>query len=153
MGMLISDLHPVDRPRERLASRGPAALSEDELLAAVLRTGYAGKCALEVASGLLRLHPNGGLSRIPWRELSALKGMGPSRAAALAAALELGRRWSQPPPPGGLDTPAQAYAVLSDIGRARREHFVALYLNARNQLLSRETVSIGTLTASLVHPR
>ena len=152
--MLLRDLHPVERPRERLWRCGPEALSDEELLAVVLRTGYRGKSALEVSAAALRALPQG-LTKAGLNELSKLKGVGPSRAAALAAAFELGRRGAA----AGdgrpvLDSPSRVLEhVPADVRTGRKEHFLAFYLNARSQLLHRETVSIGTLSASLVHPR
>ncbi|MBI5208380.1 MAG: DNA repair protein RadC [Elusimicrobia bacterium] len=148
-------MHRVERPRERLASRGPRALAEEELLSMVLRTGYAGRSALEVARDLLAGHPEGGLGRLGLRDLRRLKGMGTSRACALCAALELARRWSGGDDAAGIavDGAERVWALLQDLPAKRQEHFVALYLDARNRLIHRETVSIGTLTASLVHPR
>jgi DNA repair protein RadC len=155
MTMRISELHPVERPRERLAEHGPETLSEEELLAIVLRTGYAGCSAIELARGLLRRYPGKALGRLPLCELKRVKGVGLSRAAALGAALELARRWEGRNDSGLplLDSPAKVWERLADMRGKKKEHFVAFYLNACNRLLRQETVSIGTLTASLVHPR
>jgi DNA repair protein RadC len=76
-----------------------------------------------------------------------------ARAARLSAALELAELWSSPEVPGPIDSPRAALRELGDIARLRKEHFVALYLDACHRPLYRETVSVGTLTASLVHPR
>ncbi|MFH1725582.1 MAG: DNA repair protein RadC [Elusimicrobiota bacterium] len=154
-GLRVADLHPVERPRERLFERGPRALRDEELLAVVLRTGYAGCGVLDLARGLLRRYPDGTLGRLPVRELSRQKGVGRSRAAVLAAALELGRRWESRGSDEGplLDSPQRVWLELSALRGKRKEYFVAFYLDACNRLAHRETVSIGTLTASLVHPR
>lgn len=151
----ICDLHRVERPRERLLARGAPALSDEELLAAVLRTGYSGRGVLELAKDLLRRYPGGGLARLPAPELSRIKGMGPCRACALAAALELGRRWDGRGAERGaaLDSPRRVYAELGEVREKKKEHFVAFYVDALSCVIHRETVSIGTLTASLVHPR
>lgn len=143
------------RPRERLLARGPAALSEAELLACVLGTGVQGQDALALSESLLCRHPEGALGRLPVRELAVERGMGESRAARLAAALELGRRWAEPSPtaPEPVDSPRRALRELGELGTLKKEHFVALYLDACHRPLHRETVSVGTLTASLVHPR
>jgi DNA repair protein RadC len=81
-------------------------------------------------------------------------GIGPARAAALAAAFELGRRASESPAASAaIHGPDDVLAQVRDLPRARREHFVVLLLNARHELQCRETVSIGSLNASIVHPR
>lgn len=151
----IADKHPVERPRERLLARGARALADEELLALVLRTGYAGRGVLELSRELLARHPDGGLARLPAEALARQKGVGASRACALSAAFELGRRWSPAAAEERtrLDSPERARAELADLAGKRREHFVACYLDACHGLIHRETVSIGTLTASLVHPR
>jgi len=153
-GVLLRDLHPVERPREKLARSGPEALSDQELLALMLRTGYAGRSVMDLAAGLLTGFP-GGLSAAGFSELSRVKGVGASRAAALVAAFELARRslGRQDHRPV-LDSPGRVLeAVPEEVCAGRKEHLLAFYLNARSQLLRQETVSIGTLQASLVHPR
>ncbi|MBI4375574.1 MAG: DNA repair protein RadC [Elusimicrobia bacterium] len=152
--MRLHDLHRVQRPREKLASRTAEALSDEELLALLLRTGYRGRGVLELSSALLKAFP-GGLDRAAFDELASIKGMGPSRAAAVVACFELGRRWlgrldHRPV----LDRPENVMAQIPPVVLGgRKEHFLAFYLNARGQLIQKETVSIGTLSASLVHPR
>lgn len=140
-----------ERPREKLARRGAEALSDAELIALLLRTGGRGRSALEVAEDLLREMPEGagaGFSR-----LRRVRGVGPVRAAVLSAAAELSRR-SRPDPRPVVDSARAAVGLVPAAVRgARKEHFVVLCLNARRQLVHQETVSVGTLSASLVHPR
>ncbi|MBI5241482.1 MAG: hypothetical protein HY926_13500, partial [Elusimicrobia bacterium] len=153
-GILLRDLHPVERPREKLASSGPEALSDQELLALVLRTGYAGRGVMDLSASLLEGFP-AGLGAAGYEALRRVKGVGASRAAALVAAFELARRFSgrQDPRPV-LDSPVRVLQAVPEAVRAgRKEHLLAFYLNARSQLVHQETVSIGTLSASLVHPR
>jgi DNA repair protein RadC len=88
------------------------------------------------------------------RELATTPGLAVGQAATLAACFELGRRLYRPESgPRALTQAADVHAVARDLELARREHFVAFYLDARNRVLSRETVSVGTLSASIVHPR
>ena len=153
-GVFLRDLHPVERPREKLERSGPEALSDQELLALVLRTGYAGRSVMDLASALLAEFP-GGLPEAGFASLRRVKGVGTSRAAALVASFELARRFSgkedlRPT----LDSPGRVMqAVPEEVRAGRKEHLLAFYLNARSQLVHQETVSIGTLSASLVHPR
>lgn len=141
----------ADRPREKLARRGPEALSDAELVALLLRTGSAGRSALEVAEGLLRDLPEG--ADAGFEKLRRVRGVGPVRAAALAAAAELSRRRRPDPRPVVDCAGAAAGHVPAAVRAARKEHFLVLCLNARRQLVHLETVSVGTLSASLVHPR
>lgn len=153
--MRISEMHPVERPRERLMALGAQALADSELVALLLRAGYAGRSALELARELTRRFPRGRLALLSPQALRRIKGLGLSRAAALAAAAELGRRWALEGLAGeaAFEDPARIWEDMRELRGRRQEHFVAFYLDARNRLIHRETVSIGTLTASLVHPR
>ena len=141
----------TERPREKLARRGPEALSDAELVALLLRTGAAGRSALELAEGLLRDLPEGPAAG--FERLRRVRGVGPVRAATLTAAAELGRRGRPDTRPVVDSARAAVGLVPADVRRARKEHFLIFCLNARRQLVHHETVSVGTLSASLVHPR
>jgi DNA repair protein RadC len=141
------------RPREKLRARGVAALSDAELLALVLGSGSARRSALRIGRFLARRPPAelAGWSTARWL---LVPGVGPARASALAAAFELGRRGSERRPASpAIRGPEDVLAQVRDLARARKEHFVILILNARHELQCRETVSIGSLNASIVHPR
>lgn len=140
-------------PREKLATLGATSLTPADLLSLVLGSGTAGRSAAMVARSLARRRLSE-LSEWPALRWLAVAGIGPARAAALVAAFELGRRASLPAPTSGpIRGPEDVLAHVRELRRARREHFVVLLLNARHELQSRETVSIGTLNASIVHPR
>jgi DNA repair protein RadC len=141
----------IERPREKLARRGAESLSDAELVALLLRTGSAGRSALELAEGLLRDMPEG--AGAGFERLRKVRGVGPVRAAALTAAAELGRRGRPDPRPVVDCARTAAGLVPAAVRSARKEHFLILCLNARRQLVHQETVSVGTLSASLVHPR
>ena len=144
---------PVRGPREKLRERGAAALEDAELLALVLGSGVAGRSALRIGRSLARQSP-AELARWPSARWSSEAGLGPARAAALVAAFELGRRALEATPEGApIRGPEDVRPHVRDLLRARREHFVVLLLNARHELQRRETVSIGSLNASIVHPR
>lgn len=145
------------RPRERLEARGASDLADAELLALVLRSGGAGRGALELAQSLIGhaggLRPVGDLS-LP--ELRALPGLGPAKAASIAAALEIGRRLAahRLEPGQRLLSPEEVYRhFFGGLRDARHECFIGVHLDARQRVLSERLVSQGTLTASLVHPR
>jgi DNA repair protein RadC len=147
----------TDRPRERLTESGAAALSDAELVALLLRTGDRQRDALGVAARLLeRFAGLRGLARASAREMCSAPGVGPAKTASLLAALELGRRLE-----GRRLSAGVALRSPADIDRhfrpelrdVRQEHFCVVLLDARHRVLRTETVSRGTLTASLVHPR
>ncbi len=151
--MNAAEAAPAERPRERLARLGPEALKDQELVALILRTGYPGRGAMDLAASLINDHPRG-LGRVPYGVLRRVKGVGASRGAAMVAAFELARREGAVDPRPVLDSPARVLEhVPKAVLEARKEHFLAFYLNGRSQLIGSETISIGTLSASLVHPR
>ena len=145
----------VERPRERLARVGAEGLKAEELLAIVLRTGYPGHGAVEVARDILRSHSSAQLLGLRLAELSRLRGMGISRAATLLAAAELVRRAEKNSDPSfpTIQSVEDVAAQAIEIRDKKKEYLLAFFLNARHQLIAKETISIGTLTASLAHPR
>jgi DNA repair protein RadC len=146
-----------DRPRERLTALGPAALSDAELLALLLRTGDRGADALAVATALLEHHGGlHGLARVRGRELKDAPGIGPAKSASVCASLELGRRLAarRLHPGAAIRGPGDVFAHFHPSLRlVPHEKFIALLLDGRHRVLREEVVSQGTLTASLVHPR
>ena len=152
--MSLLDWPEGDRPREKLAQRGPASLSDTELLAILIRTGSRGSSALDLARPLAAF----GLaevSTLTFEELAGRSGVGPSRAAAILAAFELGRRAVRPPAERlNLSTPEAIFRYFGpQLNHLRKERFIAMALNAKNRLLREEIISEGDLSSSIVHPR
>lgn len=156
--MAIRDWPAAERPRERLAQQGAAALSDAELLAIFLRVGVRGKSAVDLARELLAsfdgdLAALGGAST---KELARLPGIGPAKAAQLAATLELARR-ALAGPLKLKDALASPQAVRDwlrlSLGNLQHEVFVALWLDAQNRLIASEELFRGTLTQTSVYPR
>jgi DNA repair protein RadC len=144
---------PPPRTRERLGAEGAAALSDGELLALVLGSGTPGRSAVRIGRALARKRP-AELAEWPSARWMRVPGIGPARASALVAAFELGRRATERPLLSpSIRGPDDVLAQVRDLARARKEHFVVLMLNARHELQARETVSVGSLNASIVHPR
>jgi DNA repair protein RadC len=147
----VLDLPPTERPRERLFNIGPAALSDTELLAILLNTGIRGKNVMALAEELLEL-----LDRHkeipPVEEISRLGGMGKSKAAAVAAMLEFGRRrWGAPGT--RIRHPQDIYAVIRHIADRKQERFISISLNGAHETMSVRVVTIGLLNRTIVHPR
>lgn len=155
--LLIKDFPQDERPRERFVLNGPQSLSNHELIAILLRTGTKDESVLQLANRLithfegLRLLKDASLD-----EITAIKGIGSAKAIQLLAAVEIGRRIStltyddrytiRSPEDG-------ANYVMHDMRFLSQEHFVCLYLNTKNQVLHKQTIFIGSLNASIVHPR
>ena len=151
----IKGLSKHEMPREKLMEKGVENLRDSELMAILLRTGVAGKDVLQVSQEILKKFPTKNLLALDFESLAKIKGIGPAKSCLLLAAFELTKR-SLEVEDNNLPTiisAKDAVAQLQELRTAKKEHFVALYLNARNQLLSKETISIGTLNASLIHPR
>ncbi|MCF8183518.1 MAG: DNA repair protein RadC [Polynucleobacter sp.] len=156
--MAIRDWPAAERPRERLVLQGAAALSDAELLAIFLRVGVRGKSAVDQARELLARF-DGNLAKLAaasTQELACLPGIGPAKAAQLAASLELARRALA----GALkvrDSLASPQAVGDwlrlSLGNRPHEVFLALWLDAQNRLIVSEELFRGTLTQTSVYPR
>jgi DNA repair protein RadC len=151
----IKDLPKHKRPREKLVKKGAENVSNAELLAILIRTGRAGKSALDIARETLRKYPLSKLLAVTRDELTTVKGLEDTKAITIKAALELGSRaaGSFSDSLSILDSVKATVAQLADLRGKQKEYFKVLYLNARKQLVHKETISIGTLTQTLVHPR
>ncbi|PKM47167.1 MAG: hypothetical protein CVV03_04640 [Firmicutes bacterium HGW-Firmicutes-8] len=153
----IKELPEDLRPRERLIRQGPEVLTVVELLAVLLRTGTSSMSALDLAA--LLLAKSGGLLGVTEssvEELCSIKGLGPAKAAQLKAAIELGRRLSAEVsgPRQLIRTPVDVHNLLKERMRyCDREHFLAVFLNTKHHVITVETISVGSLNSSLVHPR
>jgi len=155
--MGIADWPEDERPRERLLKLGAAALSEAELLAIFLRTGIAGKSAVEVGRDLLARF--GSLHRLfaaPLEDVAAVRGLGPAKYVQLQAVVEMARRAlaEQIQDRDAMSSPqaVRDYLRLS-LGGRPHEVFVAMFLDAQNRLLGCEELFRGTLTQTSVYPR
>ena len=150
----IRDLPAADRPRERLRDAGAGALSNQELLAILLRTGSANESALAVAARLLgRFEGLVGLARSSFAELCAEHGLGEAKAAQLQAALELGRRVvaAQPEERALIRYPIDVANLLQgEMGLLDQEHLRVLLLNTRNQVLATHEVYHGNVNTAVV---
>ncbi len=142
------------RPRDKLIRFGPAGLHPSELLAVLLGTGTKGRSVIRIAEDLVSAHGSQGLLDLSLQDWSKERGVGRVKAAQMLAAFELGRRLLSPPAEEPrVSSPAEAYTLVRDLKKARKEHLVALYLDAQNRLICRETVSIGSLNTTRTHPR
>ena len=160
----IADLPTNERPRERLLSLGAKNLSTAELLAILLATGQGkGKLsAVGLGQHILqelskhRREPLDVLRDVSPQELMAIPGIGPAKATAILAAVELGKRTFQVRPMERIEVnnPMVATAALShDLMWQSQERFAVLLLDAKNRLIATKVITIGTATETLVHPR
>lgn len=155
--LTIKELPADERPREKMKERGAQALGNSELLAILLRTGTAAESALRLAENLLdREGGLAGLGHATIEEVEQVRGIGEAKAVTLLAALELGRRLASLAP---LDRTAVrspddiAALLLPRFRYESRESFVAVLLSTKNHVLKTSVISVGSLNASIVHPR
>lgn len=155
--MRMKNVPLYERPRERLLRQGAALLSDSELLAILLRTGFEQQSAIDVAKQLLvafqDLH---GLAQASQEELTRIKGIGPVKAIELQAAFELGRRLQQKRQfeRTTIRYPRDvANLLMPEMRQLTQEHFICLFLNTKNHVTGKETIFVGSLDASIVHPR
>ncbi|TKR29327.1 JAB domain-containing protein [Luteimonas gilva] len=155
--MHIREWPAAERPREKLLAHGAQALSDAELLAIFLGSGLRGRDAVGTARELLAVHgPLRALLDRPAEALARLPGLGPARACALAAALELGNRHLAGALERGdaLGDPAAAGRYFAQrLRHQRQEVFAALFLDTRHRAIAFEEMFRGTLDGAEVHPR
>ncbi|MFY9463005.1 MAG: DNA repair protein RadC [Candidatus Sungiibacteriota bacterium] len=151
--MKIKDLPRIERPREKLQKYGPERLSDAELLAILLRTGRQGISAVELARKILAHKNNKTIADAGVDELRRVPGLGLAKSCEIIACFELGRRLLQGKKSTLLLSPEEVWQELKDIRNQKKEHFIIFFLDARNQEIAREVISVGTLTMSVVHPR
>jgi len=153
--MKIKDLPKTDRPREKLIQKGAQNLKDEELLAILLRTGREGKNVLEVAKQILSRYSKKRLLKLSYDDLLKIKGINSAKVCTILAATELVKRALEK----GEETLPIIRSTKDVIAQAvymrdkTREHLMVIYLNARNEMIFKKPMFIGTLNANLVHPR
>lgn len=157
MNFKIKDLPLEERPRERLKEKGPTSLSNEELIAILLRTGNKEESVKELALCVIKSLTNfRDLNRITYRDLMKIKGIKEAKAITIVAAIELGRRLATKEELKKLKVTSAE--VLYEHFRlkiidTKQEKLFAVFLNTKNEVISYETIFIGTQNKSLTHPR
>ena len=153
--MRIHDLDPDNRPRERCLRSGPSALSSAELMALILKTGTRGKNILETCNELMGRYGLEKLADLSMGELQENDGIGPAKAMQIKAVFELQKRLTfkrntNKKVPSARDVFEYMNGRVPD---ETKEHLFLLHLNTKNQIMRHDLISVGTLNASLIHPR
>lgn len=149
--MRIKDLSKIDLPREKLEKYGTEKLQDHELLAVLLGSGVQGVNVLELSKRILKVMQRSG-SALSLDELMNIKGLGRAKSLQILAIRELSSRLMQNQKKEILSG-KDIWNACSDIRDSKKEHFVVFYLDVRSHIIERKLVSIGTVSASLVHPR
>jgi len=153
--MRIADIPLENRPRERFLRQGASVLSEAELLAVILQKGTKEENVIDMSNRLIAKYGIDKLSDLSLVELQEIKGIGPAKAMQIKAVFEFNKRYSLPSKAGKPITCAKdvyEYACGRILDK-NKEQFMILHLDSKNRVIKDEIVSIGTLNASLIHPR
>lgn len=158
MNVLIKDIPLDERPRERLINKGVKYLSNEELLAILLKTGTKDYSVKDLANNILKQLDNiNNLKAINMESLIKIKGIGKAKACEILAAVELGKRLNKK-----IDNLNQIKVYSSDsiyeyfkykLSEELQEHFYCVYLDTKNKIIKDKLLFIGTINESLVHPR
>lgn len=141
-----------ERPREKLQVKGVGSLSDIELIMAIIGSGNAQADVTKISRALKKLLDEKA-SELTYEDIAGVKGMGPAKASKFFASFELWRRKFEVNERPIIDSPEKAAEQLTDIRDKKQEYFVCLTLDGANRLIAKRTITIGTLTSSLVHPR
>lgn len=150
--MKLRDKIPSDRPREKLALYGAARLSDLELLMAIIGSGNKQADVGVIARRVLKVLQTKGAD-VLYDDLKTVGGLGAAKIPVILASFELARRHLIEPDRPVIDSAEKAYEALKEYVGKTQEHFVMLTLDGANRLIDKHLISVGTLTASLVHPR
>ena len=148
----MKDKRKSDRPREKLQAKGPMALSDFELLQALIGSGNKQADVSKIARDTLKIVKNHG-ANVNYEQLESVTGMGSAKITEILAALEFSKRYLLKTEQPIIDSPEKAVEQLADIRDKKQEYFVCLTLDGANRLIAKRVITIGTLTSSLVHPR
>ncbi len=148
---LIKDLPKLDRPREKLLSRGAAALSDSELLAILIGSGMKGMNALSLATKVLH-KVDLRSDKFDAETLNQIPGMGPAKASRIIAAYELARRCKLTEG-SNVREAKDVLPFVQQIRDKQQEYFVCLSLNGANEVIENRVVTVGLLNSNQVHPR
>jgi len=148
----MQDVRITDRPREKLLVKGVAALSDFELLQVLIGSGNKQADVNKIAKNTLKLLKTHGAD-INYDQLHQVTGLGPARITQILASFELSRRYLIDSERPIIDSPESAVEQLDFIRNKQQEYFVVMTLDGANRLIAKRTITIGTLTSSLVHPR
>jgi DNA repair protein RadC len=141
--MSLKKVSKFDLPREKLEKYGAKKLADYELLAIILGSGIKGTNVLQLAKKVLRSIENP-------KKLNAIKGLGRAKGLQIAAVTELSERLARPK---FVASPENIFTLCEEMRASKKEHLIAFYLGASGELITKETISIGTLSETLVHPR
>jgi len=150
--MKIKDIQKINRPRERFLEKGADALSKSDLLAIVLGSGIKGKNVQKLAQQIIKKF-NANFLNITAKDLQTINGIGPAKALQIVSAISLVKRFYEEKNDIVIKNSKDVLNLTYNLKNKKKEYLICLYLNARNVLIKKETISVGLLDKSLFHPR
>lgn len=154
--MKIKSLPSEDRPREKLIKKGASTLTNSELLAIILRTGNKKENVVSLSNKIFNKYNLKSLSRIELSELKKILGIGEVKASQIIACFELARRlkaFKKDKKPVIKNARDLVRIFTPEMSSLKKEHFKGIYLNSRKRILKEETIFVGSLNESVIHPR
>lgn len=157
MTLMIREFHPSDKPRERLLQYGAENLTNKELIAIIINSGSKNESSIALANNVIKdLKSIRDLREVTYQELIQIKGIGMAKAIAILAVVELSVRLHTHSLEEDyyIKSPEDVSEFLMEKLRYhQQEHFVVLFLSTKNRVIHQQTMFIGSLNASIVHPR
>jgi DNA repair protein RadC len=151
--LLIKDLPSIAKPREKLTKLGAKNLTDQELIAILLRSGTKNQSVIKLANKMLNKYPLNKLQSQPAGNLQAFAGVGPAKTATLLAAFELAKRLQQSNQAVALNTPQKVFYQSFEIKDKQQEHCLVLYVNGSRELLQKNVLAIGSLNQNFLEFR
>ena len=154
--MNIKTFPSDERPREKLIKHGPKNLTNSELLAIILRTGNKKENVLELSNKFFKKYNLKSLSRVKLASLKKQLGIGDAKACQIVACFELGKRLSafKEDKHPQIKNAKDIFKIFGpEMGNLEKEHFKGIYLDSRKRMIKQETIFIGSLNESIIHPR
>lgn len=147
----IKDLPDFDRPREKLAKKGPRALSDVELIAIIIGRGVPGRDVLQIATEISKTLKKD-LTQLNYDTLQKIEGVGSAKACQIVAGFELARRYLIKEE-NKITSSTDVLPLVSDIINKKQEYFVCISLNGAGEVVGNRIITVGLVNHSLVHPR
>ncbi len=147
----IKELPDFDRPREKLISKGPEALSDIELIAIIIGKGVPGMDAFQIAREISKTLKND-LAQLTYENLQKIEGVGSAKACQIMASFELARRYLIKEAVK-ITSPTDVIPLVSNIADKKQEYFVCISLNGAGEIVGNRIITVGLLDHNLVHPR
>lgn len=147
----IKELPDFDRPREKLAKKGPRALSDVELLAIIIGRGISGRDVLQIATEISKTLKRD-FTQLNYENLQKMEGVGSAKACQIVAGFELARRYLIKDE-SKITSSTDVLPLVSDIINKKQEYFICISLNGAGEVVGNRIITVGLVNHSLVHPR